>query len=90
MHYALPVFVDVDPETFQIDPKKIEAAITDRTAAIMPVHIGGNCADLDAILAVAKKHNLPVIEDACQAHLGRMARPQGRHAGARPAASASR
>ena len=69
MHFALPVFVDVDPETFQIDPAKIEAAITDRTVAILPVHIGGNAVNLDAILAVAKKHNLPVIEDACQAHL---------------------
>ena len=69
MHFALPVFVDIDPETFQIDPAKIEAAITDRTAAILPVHIGGNVANLDAILAVAKRHKLPVIEDACQAHL---------------------
>jgi dTDP-4-amino-4,6-dideoxygalactose transaminase len=69
MQYALPIFVDTDPETFQIDPGKIEAAITDRTAAIMPAHIGGNVANLDAILAIAQKHNLPVIEDACQAHL---------------------
>jgi dTDP-4-amino-4,6-dideoxygalactose transaminase len=69
MHYALPVFVDSDPATFQIDPAKIEAAITDRTAAILPVHIGGSVADLDAILAIAAKHKLPVIEDACQAHL---------------------
>ena len=68
-NFALPVLVDVDPETFQIDAKKIEAAITARTAAIIPVHIGGNCADLDAILAVGKKHKVPVIEDACQAHL---------------------
>ena len=68
-HFALPVFVNVDPETFLIDPKKIEAAITDRTAAIMPVHIGGSVSDMDAILDVAKKHNLPVVEDACQAHL---------------------
>jgi dTDP-4-amino-4,6-dideoxygalactose transaminase len=69
MHYALPVLVDIDPETYQIDPAKIEAAITDRTAAILPVHIGGNVADLDAILAVARKHKLPVIEDCCQAHV---------------------
>ena len=69
VNYALPVFVDIDPETFQIHPGKIEAAITERTAAIIPVHIGGNCANLDAILEVAKKHKLPVIEDACQAHL---------------------
>jgi dTDP-4-amino-4,6-dideoxygalactose transaminase len=70
MHHAVPVFVDTDPETFQIDPAKIESAITDRTAAIVPVHIGGSPADLDAILAVAAKHKLPVVEDACQAHLG--------------------
>jgi dTDP-4-amino-4,6-dideoxygalactose transaminase len=69
LQYALPVFVDSDPETFQIDPRKIEAAITDRTAAIMPVHLGGNVADMDGILAVAARHKLPVIEDACQAHL---------------------
>jgi dTDP-4-amino-4,6-dideoxygalactose transaminase len=69
MSLALPVLVDVDAETFQIHPGKIEAAITERTAAIMPVHIGGSCADMDAALAVGKKHNIPVIEDACQAHL---------------------
>jgi dTDP-4-amino-4,6-dideoxygalactose transaminase len=69
LHHALPVFVDVDPESFLIDPAKIEAAITERTAAIMPVHIGGNVSEMDAVLAVAKKHDLPVVEDACQAHL---------------------
>ncbi len=68
--HAIPVFVDTDPETFQIDPRKIEAAITDRTTAIIPVHIGGSAADLDSILALARKRKLPVIEDACQAHLG--------------------
>jgi len=68
--HAIPVFVDTDPETFQIDPRKIEAAITDRTTAIIPVHIGGSAADLDSILPLARKHKLPVIEDACQAHLG--------------------
>ncbi len=67
--HALPVFVDTDPETFQIDANKIEAAITPRTAAIMPVHLGGNAANLDAILEIGRKRNLPVIEDACQAHL---------------------
>jgi perosamine synthetase len=66
---AIPVFVDSDRETFQIDARKIEAAITPRTVAIMPVHLGGSVADLDTILAVAKKRNLPVVEDACQAHL---------------------
>ncbi len=70
LHYALPVFVDSDRETFMMDPRKLEAAITERTAAIIPVHIGGSPADLDAILAIAKKHNVPVIEDACQAHMG--------------------
>jgi perosamine synthetase len=67
--YALPVFVDTDPETFQIDARKIEAAITARTVAIMPVHLGGGAADMDTIMAVARKHKLPVIEDACQSHL---------------------
>lgn len=68
--HALPVFVDTDPETFQIDARKVEAAITPRTRAILPVHIGGSAADLDTLLAVASRHNLPLIEDACQAHLG--------------------
>lgn len=66
---ALPIFVDSDRETLQIDHRKIEAAITSRTAAIMPVHLGGNSANLDAILETARKHNVPVVEDACQAHL---------------------
>jgi dTDP-4-amino-4,6-dideoxygalactose transaminase len=70
LHHALPIFVDTDPETFQIDARKIEAAITDRTTAIVPVHLGGSAADLDTILAVAKQHKLPVVEDACQSHLG--------------------
>jgi len=69
LHYALPVFVDSDPETFQIDPTKIEAAVTDRTAAVVPVHLGGSAANLDAILEIASRRKLPVIEDACQAHL---------------------
>ena len=68
MANAIPVFVDVDPDTFNMDPAKIEAAITDKTKVIMPVHIAGNPADMDAILAIAKKHNLVVIEDAAQAH----------------------
>lgn len=66
---AMPVFVDVDPETFQIDPTRVEAKITPRTKAIIPVHILGLPADMERILAVAKKHKLVVIEDACQAHL---------------------
>jgi dTDP-4-amino-4,6-dideoxygalactose transaminase len=69
LQYALPVFVDTDPETMQIDPNKLEASITDRTAAIMPVHLGGNVANMDAILEIARKHKLPVIEDSCQAVL---------------------
>jgi len=69
MQHALPVFVDTDPETFQIDARKLEAAITPRTRVIMPVHIGGSPADMDTILAIGRKHNIPVVEDACQAHL---------------------
>jgi len=68
--HALPVFVDTDLETFQIDPRKVDDAITERTAVIMPVHIGGSAADLDSILALARKRRIPVVEDACQAHLG--------------------
>lgn len=67
--YALPVFVDTDGATFQMDANQIEAAITPRTRAIIPVHLGGNACDLDAILPIAARHNIPVIEDACQAHL---------------------
>lgn len=70
MQHALPVFVDSDVETFQIDARKIGAALTGRTAAIVPVHIGGALADLDTVLATARPGKLPVIEDACQAHLG--------------------
>lgn len=66
---ALPVFADTDPETFQIDPDKIEQRITENTRAIMPVHILGIPADMDRINAIARKHNLKVIEDACQAWL---------------------
>lgn len=69
LNYALPVFVDSDIESFQIDANKIEVAITKETKAIMPVHIGGSPADLDKILQVAGKHKIPVVEDACQAHL---------------------
>ncbi len=69
LQHALPVFVDTDPETFQIDARKVESAITDKTTCLLPAHIGGSPADLDTILAVAAKRKLPVIEDACQAHL---------------------
>jgi perosamine synthetase len=66
---ALPVFVDSDLETFQMDHTKLEAAINPATRAIMPVHLGGNVCDLDSIGATADRHKIPVIEDACQAHL---------------------
>ena len=64
---AKPIFADIDPETFNIDPKSIEAKITDKTKAIIPVHLFGQSADMDPIMEIAKKHNLIVIEDACQA-----------------------
>ena len=63
---ARPVFVDIDPVTFNIDPPKIERAITKKTRAIIPIHLFGQCADMDPILEIAKKHNLCVIEDAAQ------------------------
>lgn len=66
---AIPVFVDVDPETFQMDPDKIEAKITPRTKAILPVHILGLPCDMERIMAIAGKHQLLVVEDACQAWL---------------------
>ncbi len=65
---AKPVFVDIEDKTYNIDPKKIEKAITSKTKAIIPVHIYGQSADMDEINAIAKKHNLKVIEDAAQAH----------------------
>ncbi len=65
---AAPRLVDVDPETFTIDPAKIEAAITPRTRAIMPVHLFGHPADMDPVNEIAGKHGLKVIEDAAQAH----------------------
>ncbi len=65
---AVPVFVDIDPHTYNIDPSKIEERITARTRAIIPVHIHGCPADMDRILAIARQHRLLVIEDAAQAH----------------------
>ncbi len=67
-HDAIPIFVDIDRETFLMDADKIEAAITPRTKAIVVVQLHGLCCDMDKINAIAKKHNLFVIEDACQAH----------------------
>ncbi|MDA0989591.1 MAG: DegT/DnrJ/EryC1/StrS family aminotransferase [Verrucomicrobia bacterium] len=67
-HMAIPIFVDVEWDSMHLDAAKIEAAITDRTKAILVVHYWGVACDMDAIMAIAKKHNLRVIEDACQAH----------------------
>ncbi|MEM7333412.1 MAG: DegT/DnrJ/EryC1/StrS family aminotransferase [Chloroflexota bacterium] len=74
IHYvgATPVLVDINPETYNIDPAKIEAAITDKTVAIMPVHLYGQPADMDAIMAIAEKHNLKVVEDSAQGHGARI------------------
>ncbi|MCX6883959.1 MAG: aminotransferase class V-fold PLP-dependent enzyme, partial [Verrucomicrobia bacterium] len=58
-------FVDIDPETCNLDPRQIEEKITPKTRAILPVHLYGQCCDMDAILEIARRHNLAVIEDAC-------------------------
>jgi len=65
---AVPIFVDIDPETYQISPERVEEAITEKTKAIMPVHYGGYPANMDRLMEVAKKHSLLVIEDAAEAH----------------------
>jgi len=75
---AKPVFVDIDPKTYNIDPQFIEAAVTAKTRAIMPVHLFGQMADMDPIVEVAKKHNIAVIEDAAQSITGTY---KGRKAG---------
>jgi len=64
---ALPVFVDIDPSTYTLDAKRVEEVVTDKTRAIIPVHIGGCPADMDSIMRIAKAHDITVIEDACQA-----------------------
>src|SRR5579871_1174348 len=76
---ATPVFVDIEGDTLNIDPAQIEAAITPRTRAIIPAYIAGRPADMDAILEIARRHNLRVIEDAAQAH---GAEWRGKHVGA--------
>ncbi|MFW5708792.1 MAG: DegT/DnrJ/EryC1/StrS family aminotransferase [Chloroflexota bacterium] len=65
---AIPILVEVDPRSYTIDPTAVQAAITSRTRAIIPVHLYGRVADMDAINAIARRHDLVVIEDACQAH----------------------
>ena len=75
---AVPIFADIDPRTFNIDPADVERRITPRTKAIIPVHVHGVCADMDAITAAARRHGLVVIEDACQAP---GARYKGKRAG---------
>lgn len=75
---ATPVFVDIDPETFNLDPQCVEDAVTPKTKAIMPVHLYGQCADMDPLWRIATQHKLAIVEDACQA-IG--AEYQGRRAG---------
>jgi dTDP-4-amino-4,6-dideoxygalactose transaminase len=75
---AIPVLVDVDPDTYTIDPAKVEEAITPQTKAIIPVHLCGSIPDMDAIMEIADKHDLSVVEDACRGHGSRW---KGRGAG---------
>ena len=82
---ARPVFADIDPDRLTLDPRAAAAAVTSRTAAIMPVHLYGQAADMPAISAVARRHNLTIVEDCCQAHL---ATCDGRPVGSDGAAAA--
>jgi dTDP-4-amino-4,6-dideoxygalactose transaminase len=66
---ATPVFADIDPERLTIDPDAVESAITSKTAAILPVHLYGQAADMVRLVEIARRHNLAIVEDACQAHL---------------------
>lgn len=65
---AMPVFVDIDEKYYTMDPDLLEAAITPRTKAIIPVHLFGQTSDMEPIMAIAQTHGIPVVEDACQAH----------------------
>ncbi len=65
---CVPVFVDIDPDTYNIDPEQIDRAVTERTRAIVPVHFAGQACEMDKIMAIARKNNLRVIEDACHGH----------------------
>ena len=76
---AKTVLVDIDPDTYNLDPEKLEAAITPRTKVILPVHLYGQLAPMDAILEIARRHNLAVVEDAAQAHGAEL---NGKRAGA--------
>jgi dTDP-4-amino-4,6-dideoxygalactose transaminase len=82
---ATPVYVDIEPGTYNMDISQVEAAITDKTKAILPVHIFGQCVDMDPLLEIAERHNLVVVEDACQA-IG--ATYKGKHAGSLARAAA--
>jgi dTDP-3-amino-3,4,6-trideoxy-alpha-D-glucose transaminase len=80
---ARPVFADIDPERLTLDPRATAAAVTSRTAAIMPVHLYGQPADMRALGDVARRHNLAIVEDCCQAHLATCNdRPVGRDSAA--------
>jgi len=70
---AKPVFIDIDPETYTLDPPKLESVITKKTRAIIPVHLYGHPAAMDGIMEIARRRQIPVIEDACQAHLAEYA-----------------